>query len=282
VYGAVGARIWGASVSVVSVVGRDYPDEWLKQLRAAGVNVEAVRRLKVRHKLVAPMVYDEEGRRQNEREPSGFPSPMSKLARARRWNTFSPASHDATTLVGWPDAVHVAGMPIQRQNAFLRFFYGRVASITLDLPWPPQLYRAGMLPRVDLTSAVLLSEAEMKGIFPGKSVNEVGEELLTRGAQIVAIKRGARGSVVFHPGCRSGRYVPVFPTTVVDPTGAGDAYCGGFLVGLAETGSAEIAAEFGTISASVVIEGFGAAHGLGYSRKDAAQRLTQLRSSLTL
>ncbi len=278
VYGAVGAAIWGATVRAVSVIGSDYPEEWLNQLRARGIAVDAVRRIPGRHKLVAPMVYDEEWRRQNERDSGGSLSLISRSARARRWNRFSPGTKDAISLVPWAEVVHIAGMPIRRQNAFLQLFKGRAAIITLDLPWPPQLYRPGMLPRVDLASAVMLSEAEMKGLFPGQSPSEVGKELLSRGAQVVVVKRGARGSIVFHSGRKDGLTVPVFQTQVIDPSGAGDAYCGGFLVGLAETADPEIAALYATVAASFVIEGFGAGYGLARTRADAELRLGQMRS----
>jgi sugar/nucleoside kinase (ribokinase family) len=277
VYGAVGAAIWGASVRTVSVIGSDYPEVWLNQLRARDIAVDTVRRIPGQHKLVAPMVYDEGWRRQNERDRGDAPSLMSRSARARRWNRFSPEAKDAVSLVPWAEAVHVAGMPIRRQNAFLELFYGR-AIVTLDLPWPPQLYRPGMLPRVDLASAVMLSEAEMKGLFPRLTAGEVGAELLSRGARVVAIKRGARGSIVFHSGRKGGLTVPVFQTKVVDPTGAGDAYCGGFLVGLAETAHPEVAALYGTVAASFVIEGFGAGHSLTRTRLEAEQRLAQMQA----
>ena len=40
---------------------------------------------------------------------------------------------------------------------------------------------------------------------------------------------------------------------VVDPTGAGDAYCGGFIVGSLLSGSAVIAAACGTVAAGETI-----------------------------
>lgn len=45
---------------------------------------------------------------------------------------------------------------------------------------------------------------------------------------------------------------------VVDPTGAGDAYCGGFVAGLVKAVSPLAAACWGTISAAHIVQGFGA------------------------
>ena len=278
VYAAVGAAIWGATVRTVSVVGTDYPRTWLHDLRSAGIGIGGVRSLRVRHKLIARMAYDKGFRRQNERgEPNPATQGMSRSARARRWATFSPKRQDAEAFTRWADAVHIAGMPINRQDDFLSLFSSRSRLVTLDLPWPPDLYDPGAIPRVDLASAVLLSDAESKGIFPGQTPRQVRRSLRLAGAQTIVLKRGSKGSIVFPSGTGSGTPIRPFPTRVVDPTGAGDAYCGGFLVGMAETSDPEIAGLYGAVSASFVIEGFGAGYALRFGRVDAERRLRNFR-----
>jgi hypothetical protein len=53
-------------------------------------------------------------------------------------------------------------------------------------------------------------------------------------------------------------HVPALPAQVVDPTGAGDAYCGGFVVGWLVTGDPAIAAACGSVAAAETIGMFGA------------------------
>lgn len=281
VYAAVGAAIWGSTVKAIGVVGRDYPETWLADLRAGGIDTRSIRRLRMRHKLLASMSYDRTFRRQNDRaEPNPATQSLSRVARAKRWATFSPKLDDVQRLWRWADAVHITGMPIHRQNGFLKFFVAREQPMTLDLPWPPKLYRPRTLPRVDLATAIFLSGAEMKGIFPGLSPAAVVERLRSKRARIVVIRRGARGSMVVDTPSYQKHVIPAFPTRVVDPTGAGDAYCGGFLVGLAETSDLESAGLYGAVSASFVIEGVGAAHALRFTRIDAENRLLALRAQL--
>jgi ribokinase len=57
--------------------------------------------------------------------------------------------------------------------------------------------------------------------------------------------------------------------SVVDTTGAGDAYCGGFLAGLVAGRPVAECAAMGTVSASYVIEACGA---LATARVEAADR----------
>ena len=55
---------------------------------------------------------------------------------------------------------------------------------------------------------------------------------LVREDRMVALKRGARGSIIFTSFERLA--VPAFAVEQVDPTGAGDCYAGAFVVGLLE------------------------------------------------
>jgi ribokinase len=63
-------------------------------------------------------------------------------------------------------------------------------------------------------------------------------------------------------------------------TGAGDAYCGGFLVGLHQTGDPLEAALMGSVSASLVIEGTGALYALEALPDLAQARLHAMRQSV--
>jgi ribokinase len=63
-------------------------------------------------------------------------------------------------------------------------------------------------------------------------------------------------------------------------TGAGDSFCGGFMVGLATTGDPIRAALYGTVSASFAIEGYGALYALGADSTEARRRLVYLEQAM--
>jgi ribokinase len=63
---------------------------------------------------------------------------------------------------------------------------------------------------------------------------------------------------------------------VVDVTGAGDSFGGGFAVGLRQTGDPLRAVLMGTVSASFVVEGWGALYGLDPPAEEVARRLAFL------
>ena len=107
----------------------------------------------------------------------------------------------------------------------------------------------------------------------------MAETLLGWGVPVVALRMGARGSLVATAGGEVYT-VPAVPTNVVDTTGAGDAYCGGFLVAL---GSGMDAAEAGAraaVSASFAIEQFGVPIFDEQTQVEAERRLTWARERI--
>jgi ribokinase len=100
------------------------------------------------------------------------------------------------------------------------------------------------------------------------------------GPRVVVIKAGSRGSLVYDSQGHERWSVPAYPTRVVDVTGAGDAYCGGFMVGYQETGDAVLAACYGAVSASFVLQGFGALYAARHTRSEAQARLAVLKGRL--
>jgi len=74
------------------------------------------------------------------------------------------------------------------------------------------------------------SEAELLAGVTGPE--EACRALLQLGPKVVALKRGADGCSIFTADGKID--VPAYPVEAVDPTGAGDCFDAGFVVGLLE------------------------------------------------
>jgi adenosine kinase len=84
----------------------------------------------------------------------------------------------------------------------------------------------------------------------------MSEEDLQQQAQIVVVTRGEAGSSVLSRGTRVD--VPaVAPHRIVDPTGVGDAFRGGFMKALADGASHEVSARLGSVAATYALEHLG-------------------------
>lgn len=82
------------------------------------------------------------------------------------------------------------------------------------------------------------------------------DTLFSWGAKLVALRMGANGSIVRGPSTEGWR-LPAVPASIVDVTGAGNSYVGGFLTGMGDGLTALEAGLRGAVSASFALEQFG-------------------------
>jgi sugar/nucleoside kinase (ribokinase family) len=108
-------------------------------------------------------------------------------------------------------------------------------------------------------TAFLPSEEEVYSLFEGRTrdLKVIAETLAAYGCEYVVIKRGENGILLFEQVSRTFWEIPAYPVQVVDPTGAGDAFCGGFIAGLRLKYDPLEAALYGSVSASFKIQGSG-------------------------
>ncbi len=115
-----------------------------------------------------------------------------------------------------------------------------------------------VIERVDLLT---LNESEARHLSGAHFLPLAAKKLLSLGPRYVLIKKGEHGSMLFS---REGVFVlPAYPLDdVQDPTGAGDAFAGGFIGALASMGSVtedhlRTAMLYGSVVASFAVEAFG-------------------------
>jgi ribokinase len=106
------------------------------------------------------------------------------------------------------------------------------------------------------------SENEVK-LLTGKDWKEGAKQLLNEGAEIVAVKLGQKGCYVTDGS--QDHLIPPFKTRVVDTTGAGDAFCAGFLYGLVKKKDLFECGRLGNLVASKCIAKVGARTGLPHA-----------------
>jgi sugar/nucleoside kinase (ribokinase family) len=101
---------------------------------------------------------------------------------------------------------------------------------------------------------VFANEDEAKALT-GKSPEDALEEIATM-AEIAVVKIGKNGSMIKSGGKKY--VIPAIEANVIDTTGAGDLYAGGFLYGLSKGLSLEKCGHIGSLLAGRVIEQIGA------------------------
>jgi len=87
-------------------------------------------------------------------------------------------------------------------------------------------------PVVEAASLVLPSGDEAQLLTGASGAEAACEALIASGVELVALKRGSAGCVIF--SASETVALPAYEVEVVDPTGAGDCFDAGFVVGLSE------------------------------------------------
>lgn len=141
-----------------------------------------------------------------------------------------------------------------------------------------------ILPRVDV---LLVNDSEARLLSGERSLARAAAAIKQLGPGRVVIKKGEHGAVLF--GRESVLAVPalILPE-VVDPTGAGDSFAGGFMASLAaaecdrDAGDAPFreAMLAGTVAASFVPEHFSVEGLLRRTPEEVSRRLDLLRSMM--
>src|SRR5207248_794910 len=138
-----------------------------------------------------------------------------------------------------------------------------------------------LLPRLD---GLLLNDSEARLLTGEENMVRAGQAVRKLGPKFVMIKKGEHGALL---STEDGVFVmPAYPTAdVVDPTGAGDSFAGGILGYLDSDntpppGRLRRAMAFGTVIASLTVEGFGLDRLKRTDRQEIDQRLEQYRHML--
>jgi ribokinase len=304
VYAAVGAHFWSPAVGIVGCIPQNYPREWLAALADAGIDTAGVVPMDTVVECAEWFFYQEDGSRVDHLYATLQDFPHSAYA-TRESLTFAEkqewmeALQHATPLCGQTFATFRQAHPVGIEHIPAAFWQARAFHLAPE-QFTSHLVLARTLRQrhgqvsvdpgryvhtiaVTTLSSLLIeldaflpSAKEAYALFPTQSLKEIVAQLANLMSGAVVIKIGNQGSLVWNRTQNKIVHVPAITTTVIDPTGAGDAYCGGFMVGLRESGDPVVAACYGTVSASFVIEGFGALYALHKTRAAAENRLHKL------
>jgi sugar/nucleoside kinase (ribokinase family) len=154
----------------------------------------------------------------------------------------------------------IAAMDGGQSAKLLRHAKAKGLTTTFDLIAPSETtisLLTGLLPSVDYFMPSLEEAALLSG---RDDPADAAAFFMDRGAGACIFKMGAKGS---YARTRDGSFrTPAFKVPVSDTTGCGDAYCGGFVVGLVEGLDLEAACRLGAAAAALVATGLGSDAGV--------------------
>ena len=248
VYTALVAKRLDSTVKTISKVGGDFPDAYIWWLQKEGIDVSGVAKL-------------------DTDKTTRFELKYSKDLVKRILKLTSKAS--SITLKDLPDslrtkAVHIAPIAGEIPQDVIAHMRNCTGVVSLD----PQ----GLLRRFNnagnfryrpidksLLSLVTIYKSSLREVIAATRRSDMHSAIKAIhdcGVETVIVTLGAKGAVLSVGG--TSYRIPAFESTVmVDPTGAGDGFIGGFLTEYIRQKDSLWCACVGSAAASLVVEGIG-------------------------
>ena len=144
-----------------------------------------------------------------------------------------------------------------------------------------QSRRSDILALLEHVDLVTLNDAEARQLTEKANLVQAAQWIMARGPRHVIIKKGEHGAFMFTE--KSIFFAPAFPLeSVFDPTGAGDAFAGGFIGYLARTGdlseaNMRRAVIYGSVMGSFAVEKFSIERLMTVTRPEIDARIRELK-----
>lgn len=298
-YAAAGASYWTEGIALWARYGSSYPQRWLQELAALNLQTAGLIEIRGAHDHRTFYAYAPDGRREDTDplrhytrfgltlpdELADYVDSTPQQDDPHQYEPLAPRPEDWPDLFGEVTAVHLSPLPLATHLSVPIALRTRgIAQITVD---PGERYmipqRAPYLRQIlPQTDAFLPSDQEVESLLgEGTDLSEAARTLRSWGATTVVIKMGHQGVLILSPGddkpLRLRPYHEPGDKRVIDVTGAGDAFCGGFMVGFSLSQNVILAAQMGLVSASLVVENIGALDALQVDQQLAFRRLSYIK-----
>lgn len=245
-YFSVAASLY-SKVNVVGVVGDDYKDEDFEKLRSRGVDVDGLQK-------VPGETFHWEGKYEDDMNEAITVETCLNVF--ENFHPEIPQSYKNSTYIFLANIDPILQLEVLKQVDNPRFVGADTMNFWIDSK-KDELKE--VLKKIDV---LLINEEEARQLTGNLNAIGAAKELVEMGPRGVVIKRGEYGFVLY----ADNQYfiLPAFPIAdVVDPTGAGDTFAGGFFGYLSKLNEdwnmahLKQACVNGCLMASFTVQGFG-------------------------
>jgi sugar/nucleoside kinase (ribokinase family) len=210
-------------VHVVGVVGDDYPVAELDRLASRGIDWSGVERAKGESfRWKGKYSYDLQSRETLETRLGVFADFQPKLPKALHAAKF----------------VFLGNIDPELQLSVLDQITSPTLVVCDTMNYWIQSKKSALMDLLRRVDILMVNDGEARELSGDWNIHRAGRWILAHGPKRVVIKQGEFGALLIEPGRTF--YVPAYPLEeVFDPTGAGDAFAGGFMGYLARAGAAD-------------------------------------------
>ncbi|MEM0357720.1 MAG: PfkB family carbohydrate kinase [Candidatus Bathyarchaeia archaeon] len=248
-YVSLSAKRLGVEVSVISKVGGDFPKAYLWWLQQEGINLTNVQKIEYEKTTRFELQYNDD-----------LSSRILRLASKAPPITVEDIPNHLETKM-----VHLAPVAGEIQHDVAERLKERVEFLSLDVQGLVRSFDANGLVAnkpledkrmLELVKVCKCSSEEAEAVAGTSDLKAAIKTVHDFGVETVIMTMGAKGVILSIDG--TVYEIPAYPPNrLTDPTGAGDAFMGGFLAEYVRGKEALWCACVGSAAASTVIEGVG-------------------------
>lgn len=265
-YIALASSYFIKNMSLVSVVGDDFPNDFLDILKSKGVDLSGLQ-IKQGEKS-----FFWSGRYHNDMNSRDTLDTQLNVLEA-----FDPVVPENSREVDFLMLGNL--MPLVQQKV-LDQLTKRPKLIVLDtMNFWMDIAMDELMKTLAQIDVLTINDSEARQLSGEYSLVKAAQKILTMGPKVLVIKKGEHGALLFNK--EEVFFAPALPLEdVFDPTGAGDSFAGGFIGYLAKTQDISFenmkrAIIFGSAMASFTVEKFGTERLLSLSDKDVQDRVQE-------
>lgn len=245
-YAAVAASFFRNPVRLVGVVGDDFPLEYTDYLKTQGVDLQGLKRVQNGKSFRWGGRYSEDF---NVRDTL-----FTELNVVRDFHPVLPDTYKETPYI------FLANDPPQLQLSIIEQATNPKLIVCDTMDFWINEEREALDKTIERVDILILNDSEVRLLTGESNLIRGARKILRNGPKRVIVKKGEHGAISITES--SFFSAPAYPLTdVVDPTGAGDSFAGGFMgylasIGVTTESAIRCAMIYGTVCASFNIEDF--------------------------
>lgn len=255
--------------AIVSVVGDDFPDEYLKVLSSRNIDLSGVEIVK------GGKTFFWSGRYHN--DMNSRDTLVTELNTLADFNPIVPNDYkDADVVMLGNLHPNIQLSVINQMNERPKLIILDTMNFWMDNTWDELI---NVIKHIDV---ITINDEEARQMTKEYSLVKAAAKIQELGPKYVVIKKGEHGALLFHKG--QIFFAPALPLEdVFDPTGAGDTFAGGFAGYLAESKNISFenmkkAIIHGSNLASFSVEEFGTERMKHLKKEEVNERLVQFQT----
>ncbi len=247
-YLSLASSYFDTKPNLISVVGEDFPQDYLNMLKKHDINIEGLQQVKGEKTFFWSGKYHKD---MNIRDTL-----TTELNVLGKFDPVVPDSYQDTTYLVLGNLLPTV------QRKVIERLHTRPKLIVMDTMnfWMDTMFDE-LIRTVKMVDVLVINDEEARQLSGKHSLVKAARVILTMGPKYLIIKKGEHGALLFYED--KIFHAPALPLeNVFDPTGAGDTFAGGFTGYLAKTDdisfeNMKTAVIFGSTMASFTVEEYG-------------------------